>query len=80
MKGFLEALGKGGRRVLIDWNEIIAISTASGCDTTTIAGPDSPLSVLMRNNDELEVFGLSADSIMIAMKMHGRIEGWLPLP
>lgn len=80
MKGFLEALAKPGKRILIDWNEIVAISTPEGADCNTIASPDAPLSVLMRNNAELEVFGLSAASIMIAMKMHGRIEGWLPLP
>lgn len=80
MKGFIEVLGKGAKRVLIDMNDIIAVSTSDGVATETIASPDHPLSILMRSNVELEVYGISAVSVMVAMQTFGRIDGWLPLP
>jgi len=79
-RAFIELLIKPGRRAVIELGTIQAIFTSEGFDCLSIASPDDPITILMTGGQQVETYGISVASIMIAMQTYGRIDGWLPLP
>lgn len=80
MKAFIELMMKPARRVLVDVGSIKAIFTGEGHDCYAIAPPDFPLTILLNDGAEFEVYGISPQTIMVQLQAYGRIDGWLALP
>jgi len=80
LKAYIELVTKGARRAIVDIASIKAIFTAAGQDIGTMASPDEPLTILLNDGTEFEVFGISAEAIMQQLQAYGRIDGCLWLP
>lgn len=64
----------------MDIASIKAIFTAEGCDVLSMASPDSPLTVLLNDGTEFEVYGISAEQVIVQLQAYNRIDGCLWLP
>jgi hypothetical protein len=80
LKAYIELYLKGGRRAFVDIGSIRAIFTGDGHDRTSIAPPEHPLTIVLDNGTEFESYGISVQTIMEQLQMHGRIAGCLYLP
>jgi hypothetical protein len=80
LKAYVELLVKGGRRAVIDIASIKAIFTAQDIDCFAIAPPESCHTMLLSDGTEFDFYGISVDRLLGQLKMHQRIDGWLPHP
>jgi len=80
LKAYAEILVKGGRRAVVDIASIKAIFTSPEIDCFTVAPPDQCHTMLLNDGTEFEFYGISIDGLLGQLKMHQRIDGWLPHP
>lgn len=80
MKAFIELMTTKARRAVVDIASIKAIFTADGCDVLTVASPDHPLTLLLTDGTEFEVYGISVEQLIVQLQSYNRIDGCLWLP
>jgi len=69
VSAYLELHVKGNRRAYIDAGGILGVITSPNMNFDTVATPTSPISVVLRAGETIEVIGQSAGLIMARAKM-----------
>lgn len=69
MSAYLELHVKGNRRAYIDAGGILGVITSPNMEFDTVATSTSPISVILRAGETIEVIGQSAGLIMLRAKM-----------
>ena len=67
MRAFIELCVKGNRRIIIEPSSIIGVMTSANGKKDTAGTTESPVLLLLRDRDPIEIIGLTATLIFAQM-------------
>ena len=72
MRTFIELHAKGGSRLIVDTSAILGVMTAPGATNTTLATPESPITLILRDAAPVEIIAVEPAKLLgmiIVVKM-----------